>query len=117
MSPLMRRRWAYFKNNKRGFGSFVIFMILFLLTLFAEFLANDKPLLVSYKGSLYCPVMVSYAETDFGGEFETEAEYRDPVVQDLIQKDGWMVWPLVRYSYNTINYNLPEPAPSSPQKI
>lgn len=89
-------------------------MVLFTLCLFAEFIANDKPLLVQYDGAFYAPVFQSYPETEFGGDFETEAEYRDPFVQDLINEKGWMIWPPIKYSYDTINYNLPEPAPSSP---
>lgn len=115
LSPINRRRLDNFKANKRGYYSFWIFLVLFILTLFAEIIANNKPLLLSYDGSLYTPVFVSYPETAFGGEFETEADYRDPFVQDLIkEKGGWMVWPLIRYDYRTINLDLPEPAPSSP---
>lgn len=115
LSPINRRRLDNFKANKRGYYSFWIFLVLFILTLFAEFIANNKPLLVSYDGGLYTPVFVSYPETAFGGEFETEADYRDPFVQDLIKdKGGWMLWPPLRYDYRTINLDLPEPAPSSP---
>jgi microcin C transport system permease protein len=113
-SPLARRRLSQFRANKRGYWSLWIFLALFLVALLADFIANDKPLLVGYKGSLYAPVIKTYPETVFGGDFETEADYRDPYVIDLIEKDGWMVWPLVRYSYDTINYNLPTPAPSAP---
>ena len=115
MSPINRRRLDNFKANKRGYYSLWIFLVLFILTLLAEFIANNKPLLVSYEGDLYTPVFVSYPETAFGGEFETEADYRDPFVQDLIrEKGGWMLWPPIRYDYRTINLDLPEPAPSSP---
>lgn len=89
-------------------------MGLFCLTLPAEFLANDTPLIVRFDGGYYFPVLVSYPETLFGGDFETEAEYRDEFIQDLINEKGWMIWPPVPYSYRTINYDLPEPAPSSP---
>jgi microcin C transport system permease protein len=114
ISPLARRRLSQFRANKRGFWSLWIFLALFLVALFADFIANDKPLLIGYKGSLYAPVVTNYPETVFGGDFETEADYRDPYVVDLIEKDGWMVWPPIRYSYDTINYNLPTPAPSAP---
>lgn len=114
LSPLARRRLSQFRANKRGFWSLWIFLALFLVALFADFIANDKPLLIGYKGSLYAPVVTNYPETVFGGDFETEADYRDPYVVDLIEKDGWMVWPPIRYSYDTINYNLPTPAPSAP---
>lgn len=113
-SPVTKRRWAQFKANKRGYWSFWIFMTLMLVVLFADGIANDKPLLVEYKGSYYSPVLKEYPETTFGGEFETEADYRDPFVKDSITKDGWMIWPPIRYSYDTINYDLPEPAPSRP---
>jgi len=114
LTPLTRRRLGQFCANKRGFYSLWIFAFLFFVTLFAEFIANDKPLLVSYKSSLYVPVLISYPETDFGGEFETETDYRDPYVKELIDAKGWMIWPLIHYSYNTVNYDLPSPAPSSP---
>ncbi len=115
LSPINRRRWQNFKANKRGYWSLRIFLLLFLVSLFSEFLANDKPLLLKYDGGYYMPVFVSYAETTFGGEFETEADYRDPFVADLIrEKGGWILWPPIRYSYDTINLNLPVPAPAPP---
>jgi microcin C transport system permease protein len=115
LSPINQRRLENFKANKRGYYSFWIFLTLFLVTLFAELIANDKPLLLEYDGGYYAPVFVSYPETAFGGEFETEADYRDPFVQDLIrEKGGWILWPLIQYDYRTINLELPEPAPSSP---
>ncbi len=89
-------------------------MALLLICLCAEFIANDKPLLLKYKGDLYAPIFQNYPETTFGGDFETEADYRDAYVKDLIQADGWMVWPPIRFSYDTINYDLPQPAPSPP---
>lgn len=114
LTPLTRRRLSQFKANKRGYWSFWIFTTLLLFGLFADFIANDKPLLIQYKNELYSPVLHTYPETTFGGDFETEADYRDPYIMDSIAKDGWMVWPPIRYSYDTINYNLPEPAPSRP---
>lgn len=114
LSPLTQRRLSQFKANKRGFWSFWIFMVLFVVTLGAEFVANDKPLLVRYDGSFYFPTFQSYPETQFGGDFETEAVYRDEFVADLINEKGWMVWPPIRFSYDTINYGLNEPAPSRP---
>jgi len=114
-SPINKRRWQNFKANRRGYWSMWFFLILFLVSLFAEFIANDKPLLVRFDGAFYAPVFVSYPETAFGGEFQTEADYRDPFVQELIQeKGGWMIWQPIRYSYNTINLNLPVPAPAPP---
>lgn len=114
LSPITQRRLAQFRANKRGFWSLWIFLGLFLLCLGAEFVANDKPLLVAYAGKTYFPVFISYPETTFGGDFETEADYRDPYVRDLIEKGGWMLWPPIRFSYDTINYDLPVPAPSPP---
>jgi microcin C transport system permease protein len=115
LSPLNQRRWRNFKANRRGYWSFLIFSVIFVVTLFAEFIANDKPFLVSFDGRLYVPVLVAYPETTFGGDFETEADYRDSYLQKLIaDKGGWMVWPPIRYSYSTINRNLPTPAPSPP---
>ena len=115
LTPLTRRRLRNFRNNRRAFVSLWVFLALFLLTLPAEFIANDKPLLIRYDGGYYVPVFASYPETVFGGEFETEAEYREPDVQELIRgKDGWMVWPLIPFSYRTVNYELKVPAPSPP---
>ena len=116
-SPLNQRRWANFKANRRGFWSLWIFLVLFSFTLCAEFVANDNPLLIRFDNHYYFPVFASYNETMFGGEFETEARYRDPYVKKLIEAKGWMVWPLIPYSYNTINYNLPTPAPSPPDAV
>ncbi|MEC8566237.1 MAG: ABC transporter permease, partial [Pseudomonadota bacterium] len=115
VSPLNRRRWRNFKANRRGLISLWLFGILFFVTLFAEFLANDKPLLVLHDGGVYMPVFVAYPETDFGGDFATEADYRDPFVIELIEgAGGTMVWPLLRYSYDTINLDLTQPAPAPP---
>lgn len=114
LSPLMQQRLHRFKNNRRAVWSLWIFSIIFLLTLFSELIANHKPLLVHYDGAFYFPVIKAYPETQFGGDFQTEADYRDPFVADLINEQGWMLWPLIPFSYNTINYNLPSPAPSPP---
>jgi microcin C transport system permease protein len=115
ISPLTRRRLHNFRKNGRGFWSLWIFLALFVLALFAEFIANDKPLVVNFDGDLLFPVFVDYPETRFGGDFETGADYRDPYVQELIaEKGGWAIWPLIRFSFDTINYDLPQPAPSPP---
>lgn len=115
ISPINKRRWQNFKANRRGYWSFWIFLVLFTVSMCANFIANDKPLLISYDGGIYSPVFFTYPETAFGGEFETETDYRDPYVADLIkEKGGWMLWPPIRYSYNTINLNLPVPAPAPP---
>ena len=114
LSPMAKRRLRNFKANRRGYISLWIFLVLFAVSAPAEFIANDKPLIVKFDGEYYFPVVASYAETEFGGEFETEADYRDPFVIDLIEEKGWMLWPAVPYSYKTINYDLPTPAPSPP---
>ena len=103
-----------FKANKRGWYSLWIFLTLFVLSLGAELIANDKPLLISYNDQYYYPVLFSYSEQTFGGELPTEADYRDEYVTDLIQEHGWLLYPPIRFNYNTINYNLPTPAPSPP---
>ena len=115
VSPLNRRRWLSFKANQRGYLAFWLFMVLFVASLFAEFIANDKPFYVRYDGRSFFPVIFNYPETAFGGDFETAADYRDPFLQKLIaEKGGYMLWPPIRYSYNTHNLDLPTPAPSKP---
>ena len=114
MSPIMQARFQRFKENKLGFTCFISFALIFILSLAVEFIANDKPLLVKYDDSLYVPVLKSYPETTFGGVFETEADYKDPVVQQLIDDNGWAVWPLIKFSYQTPNLELAVPVPSAP---
>src|SRR4051812_37735600 len=112
-SPLNRRRWRNFKANRRGYWSFWIFIALFLVSLFAEVIANDRPILVSYKGELLVPVLVEYPEEKFGG-FLARTDYRDPVIRKEIDANGWAIWPPIRFSYFTHNLDLPTPAPSPP---
>jgi microcin C transport system permease protein len=114
LSPLTIRRIEQFKANKRGLISLWIFLVLIFVAVFAEFIANDKPILVWHDGKLFTPVVQMLPETTYGGDFETEADYRDPFVIDLINAKGGAIWPPIRYSYDTINYNLPQPAPSPP---
>jgi len=114
--PLNKDRRRRFYNHKRGRISLWIFSLLFVITLFSELIANDKPLLIWYDGGFYTPVFRSYSETLFGGEFELEADYRDPYIKDLINQKGWMIWPVIRFHYSTINYDLPSPAPSPPSR-
>lgn len=114
LSPISKRRWHSFKANRRGWWSLWIFSFIFILSMFAEFIANDKPLLVNYKEQLYYPVFNDYPETTFGGDFETATAYRDPFVAELIEAEGWMFWAPVRYSHDTVNYNLKVPAPAPP---
>jgi len=115
VSRIGRRRWENFKANRRGYWSFWIFLVLFVVSLFAEFVANDKPFVVEYDGKFYFPALFTYSETTFGGDFETAADYRDPYLKKLIaEKGGYMIWPPIRYSYDTHNLDLPTPAPSKP---
>ncbi|MBN8928309.1 MAG: ABC transporter permease [Rhodospirillales bacterium] len=115
MSPLTRRRLAVFRANRRGFWSMWIFAVLFVLSLFAEFIANDRPLLIRYDGQFLVPVLQDYSGDRFGPDFlPFEADYTDPDLQAAIRQHGWMIWPLIPYSYGTIVKNLPSPAPSPP---
>lgn len=114
INPITQRRLDNFKANRRGYYSLWLFSFLFIFTLFAEVISNDKPLVVYFDGDFYAPILNTYTETEFGGDFETEADYRDSYIQELINEKGWMVWPLIRYSYKTINYDLPVPAPAPP---
>ncbi len=115
LSPINARRWQSFKANRRGYWSLWLFLVLFVVSLFAEFVANDKPFLVKYDGHYYSPALFTYPETTFGGDFETAADYRDPFVQKKIaDSGGYLVWPPIRYSYDTHNLDLPTPAPSKP---
>jgi len=113
-TPLTRRRLAQFRANRRGYWSLWLFLLLFGLSLGAEFFANDRPLLVVHQGSLHAPVLRDYAETDFGGFFPSAANYRDPYLANLIEEDGWMLWPPIRFRHDTVNYDLPVPAPAPP---
>ena len=114
LSPLARRRLANFRANKRGYWSLWIFGAIFTLTLLSDVLANDQPLLIMYDGQWLFPIVNTYQETTFGGDFSVEADYRDPYVQDLIQQKGWMIWPLIPFSYDTIDYNVIDTVPSPP---
>src|SRR5215211_187635 len=100
LSPLNRRRWNNFKANRRGFWSLWIFLVLFIASLFAEFIVNDRPIVVSYKGEILFPVFNNYPESKFGG-FLATTDYRDPFIQEEILANGWMVWPPIRYGNRT----------------
>ena len=108
------RKIQNFKNNKRGLYSLYLLLLMLVFTLPAEFIANDKPLLVKYDNNLYFPIIKNYAETVFGGDFETTADYKDSFVTDLIKEKGWIIWPLIPFNHQTVNYNLDVPAPSPP---
>jgi len=112
-----QRAWRRFRRNRRGFVSLWIFGILFVLSLFAEILSNDRPLVVHYHGSYYFPILKAYPETRFGGDFGTEADYNDPYVQRLLTRDrNWVLYAPNRYSFNSINYYLDHPNPSAPSR-
>ena len=114
VTPLTLRRLHNFRANRRGYWSLWIFLGIFVITLGAELIANDKPILVVYGGAIYAPVFKAYPESAFGGPFETEAEYRDPAVAGFIAARGWMIWPLVRFNHRTVAWDLGMPAPSPP---
>jgi len=114
LTPLNRRRLENFRGNVRGYMSFKILVVLLGLSFLAEFIANDRPLMVRFSGENYFPVFFDYPETAFGGDFATPADYRDSYLKGLIEDDGFIVWPLVRFSYDTVNFNLQVPAPSAP---
>lgn len=117
LTPIQRRRLRNFRNNRRGYWSLWLFLLMFGLSLCAELIANDKPLFVSYQGDWYFPVAETIPEETFGGFLPTEADYRDSFIADEIQANGWMLWPPIRFSYNTINYNLDVPSPAPPSGV
>ncbi len=117
LSPIARRRFRNFRANRRGYWSMWVFLVLFTTSLFAELIANDKPIVLGYDGDFYFPAFVAYPETVFGGFLETETEYRDPEVREMIEARGWMVWPPIPFSYDTVNYDLDRPAPSPPSSV
>jgi microcin C transport system permease protein len=114
MININKRKLLNFKNNKRGLYSTFLLLFLLIITLPAEFIANDKPLLIKYNNDYYYPIVNDYPETIFGGEFETTADYRDVYVSSLIKENGWIIWPLIPFNHQTVNYNLQVPAPSPP---
>lgn len=113
LSPPNVRRWENFKANRRGYWSFWLFLLLFILSMGAEFIANDRPIVASYKGEILFPIFVNYPEDKFGG-FLAETDYRSSFISDEIDAHGWMLWPPVRYSYQTVNSNIPHSAPTAP---
>ena len=114
LSPINQRRLRNFRANRRGFWSLWLFLALFGLSLFAELVANDRPIVVMFEGEYYAPIFNDYPETVFGGFLETPAEYADPEVEEMIEEKGWILWPPVRFSYDTVNYRLTVPAPAPP---
>ncbi|MBR1945847.1 MAG: ABC transporter permease [Alphaproteobacteria bacterium] len=116
MNERAQQRWNKFKANKRGFYAFIVFCFMLILTSMADFIANDKPIVVHYDGNWYFPIFRQYPETVFGGTFKTTADYKDPYLQKKINEKGFFIMPPIEYSYDTINYNLPTPAPSAPTR-
>ena len=114
LTPLNRRRMENFRRNRRGWWSLWIFLALFGVSLFAEVIANDRPLLVRYEDSFYVPVLRAYPETTFGGDFETEADYRDPFVREAIAAKGWLLWPAIPFGHASVNKDLGVPFPAPP---
>jgi microcin C transport system permease protein len=115
LSPVTRRRLAIFRQNRRGYISCWIFLAVFGTSLFAEFIANNRPLVIRFDGHWYFPVLEDYSEDAFGPDFmPTEADYSDPDLRHVIETHGWMIWPAIPYSYGTTVLNLPSPAPSPP---
>ncbi|WP_409308927.1 ABC transporter permease [Pectobacterium sp. B1J-3] len=114
LSPINQARWARFRSNRRGYWALWIFLVLFIMTLCSELIANDKPLLVKYDGQFYAPFIVDYSETTFGGQLATTADFRDPYIVQRINSNGWAIWPLIHYSYDTINFATTVSFPSPP---
>lgn len=114
LSPINQRRLSTFCKNRRALYSLLIFSVMFVVSMGAEIIANDRPIVISYKHELFFPAFKFYPEITFGGDFDTEADYRDPYIKDIIESDGWIFWPPIPYSYQTHIHNLPQPAPSPP---
>ncbi|WP_075181274.1 microcin C ABC transporter permease [Pantoea sp. 1.19] len=114
LSPLNQARWARFRHNRRGYWSLWLFALLFLLSLFAELLANDKPLLIHYQQRFWFPLVVNYSEADFGGPLHTAADYQDPWLKARLERDGWVLWAPIRFGDNSINFASQQPFPSPP---
>ena len=115
LSPLTKRRWQIFRSQRRGYLSAIVLMGLIACSMGAEFIANSRPIVVRYAGDFYFPLFKTYAETTFGGDFDTEAEYSDPFIADRLEASpNWAVWPLIRFDYKTVDFDLQHPAPSPP---
>ena len=117
MTPIFVRKINAFKHNKRAVVAFFLFATVFFISLFAELIANDRPLIVYYKNKLYFPVIKEYSDDFFGGDFPTPADYKDPLIVQNINDNGWMLMPIVPFSYNTVDYEIEAPAPTKPDKI
>lgn len=109
-------KFIKFKKNRRAYYALILFCVVFFLSLFSELIANDKPLIVKYKNSYYFPIVFSYNDDFFGGDFPTEANYKDITIRQNIEQNGWMFMPLVPYSFNTVDYELAQATPSAPSQ-
>jgi microcin C transport system permease protein len=116
LTPLNQQRWQRFRQNRRGYWSLWIFLVIFLLSLGAELIANDQPLLVHYQQRWYLPLIHDYSESDYGGELATPADYQDPWLQRRIDQQGWAIWAPIRFSDSTINFATQVPFPSPPSR-
>lgn len=114
LNPINQARWQRFKTNRRGYWSMWIFLLVFIMSLGSELIANDKPLLLRYDQHWYTPFLVNYPETTFGGDFKTATDYQDPLIRSNIEQHGWAIWAPIRYSYNSINFATEVPFPSPP---
>lgn len=116
MNPVWEKRRMSFAKNRRAMAAAVLFLSIFIVSLFSEFLANDKPLVIKYKNEFYFPIFKTYTDEFWGGDFPTPADYKDPYIIQKIKQEGWMVMPLIPFSYNTVDYEIDTPAPSAPDK-
>lgn len=114
LSPINQRRIAVFRSNRRAWWALIIFSALFAISMLAELIANEKPIVIRYQNEFYFPAFKNYPETTFGGDFDTVADYKDDYMIQLIENEGWMLWPPIPFSHNTHINNLPQPAPSPP---
>ncbi|WP_367299488.1 ABC transporter permease [Hafnia alvei] len=114
LNPINQARWQRFKTNRRGYWSMWIFLLVFIMSLGSELIANDKPLVLRYDQRWYTPFLVNYPETTFGGDFKTATDYQDPLIRSNIEQHGWAIWAPIRYSYNSINFATEVPFPSPP---
>ena len=116
LNPINQARWARFRHNTRGFWSLWIFVVLMVMALLSNVIANEKPLLVRYQGQFYLPFMIDYSESTFGGEMQTVTDYQDPFVIKQLESHGWVMWAPLRQSYNSINFSTNQPFPSPPSR-
>lgn len=116
LNPINQARWARFRHNTRGFWSLWIFVVLMVMALLSNVIANEKPLLVRYQGQFYLPFMIDYSESTFGGEMQTVTDYQDPFVIKQLESHGWVMWAPLRQSYNSINFSTTQPFPSPPSR-